>query len=184
MVVIYPQKEKKKKKFIFANELWVKWVEGRVMGSKSIHCKIILFHLQSRVSLGSYITIIFAIVSAIILDYGVRRFWGLVWKINSSYLWVGCGECSLLMIFLPWLLFSYLFTSFKTLPFKEGWIWYMDGKFYAFKLCSGFWSDNGVKMCKWLRHFLQIMDSKLFYWHWRWWMRYHFSKVQLSFRRF
>jgi len=59
------------------------------MGSKSIHCKIshlqnYIVSLQSRASLGSYRTIIFAIissfiehtkrymVSAVILDCGVR----------------------------------------------------------------------------------------------------------------
>ena len=200
MVVIYPPQKKKKKKNLFANELWVKWVEGRVMGSKSIHCKIsplqnYIVSLQSRASLGSYRTIIFAIISSsiehtkryivsvVILDCGVRRFWGLVWKSSSSSLWVECGECSLLMIFLSWLLSSYLFTSFKTLPFRrDGFDIWMENLMHL-NFALGF-EVIMARMCKWLRHFLKIMDSKQFYWYWRWWMRYHFSKIQLSFRCF
>ena len=170
------------------------------MGSKSIHCKIsplqnYIVSLQSRASLGSYRTIIFAIISSsiehtkryivsvVILDCGVRRFWGLVWKSSSSSLWVECGECSLLMIFLPWLLSSYLFTSFKTLPFRrDGFDIWMENLMHL-NFALGF-EVIMARMCKWLRHFLKIMDSKQFYWYWRWWMRYHFSKIQLSFRCF
>ena len=66
------------------------------------------------------------------------------------------------MIFLSWLLSSYLFTSFKTLPFRrDGFDIWMENLMHL-NFALGF-EVIMARMCKWLRHFLKIMDSKQFY---------------------